>query len=82
MTFIEVSEHRFINTAHIVEFTYTPTTTEPREKKDPADHHMPKTVQEDVESHITIIPTVGEPIKRDGSEADSIYRALKQAHGL
>lgn len=74
MSYIQVPDHRYINSTHIVEFTYRPASSIERTEKDKADWGggIGKTVEKSVESSLSITLTLGKTLSFCGADADRI----------
>lgn len=76
MSFVQVSENRFINPAQVVEFTYTPQVVKSRKKKDSSDWGGTKTVPVTDPSSLHLTLNGGTTLSLLGSEADKVYGLL------
>ena len=77
MSYIKVSDTRFINPAHIVEFTYTPAGVELCKKKDKMDYDQSKTFEKPVCSTLKIVLTVkGDKLEFNDADADRIHAEI------
>ncbi len=74
MQFVKIAPYHYINTEHIVEFTYTPATLRTEKIPDEADLDLPKNTEDP--SCLRITRAIGKSIDLFGEEADNIYSQL------
>lgn len=78
MSFIQISENRFINSAQVVEFNYTPQVERSRKKKDRSGFQDTIKVPVTDLSSLQLTLNGGTTLSLSGTEAEKVYGLLKK----
>lgn len=81
MTYIEVAPGRYINSAHIVEFTYAPAKEEKRRRSMKDGYGGRMSSKETSESVLSIVLTGGNSVSLSGTKAEDVYELMRPKAG-